>query len=204
MPKVLDIDLYAGNISTAITQVLTSEETTCKCISATGAHGLVTAKRDLKFKEILNSFYLNLPDGMPGVWVGRNKGYQQMKRCYGPDFFKEFMLKSADHHFKHFLCGGSEGVAENLKWVCETKFLNQNVVGTYCPPFLKVEEYDYPAIADRINESGADVVWIGLSTPKQECFGFYLSKYLNSKFVICVGAAFYFNIWNVRQAPSWI
>ncbi|VXD19104.1 WecB/TagA/CpsF family glycosyltransferase [Marinoscillum sp. 108] len=205
MVKVLGIALYDRDISTAIGQILSEQERDNKCLSATGAHGLVYSRKKPQFRSILESFHLNLPDGMPGVWVGRMKGAKRMQRCYGPDFFKEVMIAStASKGISHFFCGGKEGVANRLKEVCEIKFGNHNVVGTFCPPFKPVSEYNYQEIAKIITESKADIVWIGLSTPKQEQFAYHLSKFTEVKFIICVGAAFDFHIGNVRQSPSWI
>ena len=53
----------------------------------------ILLRQNLEFKQILDSFYMNLPDGMPGVWVGKLKGAKQMRRCYGPDFFKVMMMR---------------------------------------------------------------------------------------------------------------
>ncbi|MEO9476973.1 MAG: WecB/TagA/CpsF family glycosyltransferase [Cyclobacteriaceae bacterium] len=204
--RVLDIPLFASNIRSAAVIVLESKDAVVRnfCISATGAHGLVYSRKNLAFRNILESFYLNLPDGMPGVWVGKIKGAKNMQRCYGPNFFRDVMLLSANTCLKHFLCGGKEGVANRLKSACETKFKNNNIVGTYCPPFETVEKYDYAGIASFVNSVKPDVVWIGLSTPKQEQFAFHLSKHTDVKFIICVGAAFDFHIGNVKQAPAWI
>lgn len=202
--EVLDVPLYGLNISSAVKHVIemVNSSKSNLCISATGAHGIIFANKNPEFKAILQLFHLNLPDGMPGVWVGRSKGAKEMKRCYGPDFFAELMLDTSNKNVKHFLCGGMDGVADKLKIACENKFNNHNIVGTYCPPFLDVNEYDYRSIANNINESGANIVWVGISTPKQEQFAWNLSKYTNVHFLITVGAAFDFHIGNVRQAPK--
>lgn len=206
--EILGIQMYNRDLDTFVNHALeiTSGEQPRenRCISATGAHGIIHAKKNEVFREILNSFYSNLPDGMPGVWVGRGKGAKEMKRCYGPDLFAKFMQKSAKSDAGHFLCGGKEGVAEKLKKACATKFGNQNIVGTYCPPFKKIDEYDYEMIAEQINKSKADVVWIGISTPKQEKFAKRLSEHTDVHFLITVGAAFDFHIGELRQAPSWM
>jgi N-acetylglucosaminyldiphosphoundecaprenol N-acetyl-beta-D-mannosaminyltransferase len=202
---VTGIPLYAGDIETAtglcISQIVEQPRSNL-CISATGAHGLVHARKNPEFAEILKSFYLNLPDGLPGVWVGKLKGARSMKRCYGPDFFKSMMIHSKELDVKHFFCGGNEGVADELKAAVRKKFGNDKVVGTYCPPFLPVVKYDYASIASIINGTSANVVWIGLSTPKQEQFAHHLSKYTKVNFIICVGAAFDFHTDKVKQAPK--
>lgn len=205
--KVLGIELYDNGKESAIDLIVNSTIEKCKnlCISATGAHGIIESKKNNHFKEILNNFYLNLPDGMPSVWVGKMKGAKRMSRCYGPDFFKEVISQTASSpKFKHFFCGGNEGVAQQLKAAVDKKFNNRNIVGTYCPPYLKTEDYNYEHIAKIIHTSNANIVWIGLSTPKQEMFASYLSRYTNVSYLICVGAAFDFHIDAVPQAPNMI
>lgn len=206
--EVLEVQMFNKDLNTFVDHALEilSEDhpRSNRCVSATGAHGIIYAKKNSDFKQLLNSFYANLPDGMPGVWVGRRKGATGMARCYGPEVFASLIKKSANTQVRHFLCGGKEGVAERLKNACAEKFDNTNIVGTFCPPFKKVSEYDYEGIAKKINESGADIVWIGISTPKQEKFAKRLSEFTDTHFLITVGAAFDFHIGELRQAPSWM
>lgn len=202
--KILDIPIFNQDLDSAIQMVMSEDSHSNKLISATGAHGLVLAKKDANFRNVLNSFYLNLPDGMPCVWIGRLRGHQNMKRCYGPDFFMELIKATATTKTRHFLCGGVSGVADQLKEVCKVEFNNTNVVGTLCPPHLPVEDFDYPAIADEINRCSPDIVWIGLGAPKQEQFAVKLAAFTKAKFIITVGAAFDFHTGRVRQAPKWV
>jgi N-acetylglucosaminyldiphosphoundecaprenol N-acetyl-beta-D-mannosaminyltransferase len=204
---VLDVPLYSGDIASAcqmLTALCQSGNRSNNCVSATGAHGLIIAKREKQFSDILKSFFLNLPDGMPGVWIGRIKGAKSMKRCYGPDFFEALLRYTADKEINHFFCGGNDGVAEQLKVEVSKKFNNNNVVGTFCPPFLAIDQYRYENIANHINKTSADIIWIGLSTPKQEMFAFQLAKFTRTCLIICVGAAFDFHTARIKQAPRWI
>jgi N-acetylglucosaminyldiphosphoundecaprenol N-acetyl-beta-D-mannosaminyltransferase len=175
-----------------------------RCISATGSHGIIEAVNDSFFKSILQQFYLNLPDGVPLVWLGRLKGITSMERCYGPDFFAAVMLATSSMEVAHFFCGGKSGVAEELKIAAELKWGNKNVTGTYCPPFNPMQETDWVELISRIRESNAQVIWIGLSTPKQEKFAFELSKRVKVKFIITIGAAFDFYTGRLMQAPKWM
>lgn len=207
LPKVniVEIPIFAGQIREAVTIVLNHfHKAENLCISATGAHGIVESYDNIEFKQILQGYFLNLPDGMPNVWYGRLKGFKKMGRCYGPEFFKILIQETSDTNIRHFLCGGKEGVADQLKSVCITKFNNRNIVGTYSPPFLDVDQYNYAEIGNIINDTGADIIWIGLSTPKQEWFAYRLSKFTRSKYIIAVGAAFDFHIDAIRQAPEWV
>ena len=208
MTKVLQVNLYDAGLPAAVQELVDQcrpgYPRTSKCISATGAHGLVTAFKEPDFKAVLDSFYWNLPDGMPGVLVGRMKGAKQMTRCYGPDFFQQVFETTADTGINHFLCGGQDGVADDLKKAVGNKFNNRRVVGTFCPPFRELSDAEFMALADTINQSGAHVVWIGLSTPKQERFARRLAQWVNVNFIVTVGAAFDFHTDRVAQAPHWM
>ncbi|MEX2574909.1 MAG: WecB/TagA/CpsF family glycosyltransferase [Balneolaceae bacterium] len=203
---VLGIPLYTRAVSGAVNRILRGCTGPRRnfCVSATGAHGIVHSRRNPDFAKLLRSFHMNLPDGMPGVWIGRLKGARRMERCYGPDLFSQMMTASAKSDVTHFLCGGTDGVAAELERRCVEKFGNANICGTWTPPFLNAGDYDYERIARTINDSGAGIVWIGISTPKQEEFAARLAEHTDVHFLVTVGAAFDFHIGSVRQAPLWM
>jgi N-acetylglucosaminyldiphosphoundecaprenol N-acetyl-beta-D-mannosaminyltransferase len=205
--NVLEIPLYDQGMEAAVRHVIQTceeEEKSNRCVSATGAHGLIIAKKDPAFASILKSFHMNLPDGKPGAVVGKLKGAKNMKQITGPDFFRELMIASAGTGIKHFFCGGKEGVAEELKRSCEQNFNNHHVVGCYSPPFRKMTEEELEELGQEMNDSGADVVWIGLSTPKQEYFAQSLKPHVKTHFIATVGAAFDFHSGKLKEAPQWV
>jgi N-acetylglucosaminyldiphosphoundecaprenol N-acetyl-beta-D-mannosaminyltransferase len=112
------------------------------------------------------------------------------------------MQETSKWDINHFFCGGKEGVAEELKVISATSFCNTNVVGCFSPPFREMSEEEIKELAGRINSLKTDIVWIGLSTPKQEIFASKLAKYTNVHFLITVGAAFDFHTGKVTQAPK--
>ena len=205
--EILSIPIYSNKFKNAIDHIITICDIQRKnnfCVSETGAHGIINSTKDHKFRNILQNFFLNLPDGMPNVWVGKIKGFKYMERCYGPDIFKSIIKESANHSINHFFCGGKPGVAKELKKVCETEFGNKNIVGTYSPPFHEMTDNELLHLSKKINSKDTDIVWVGLSTPKQEIFAERLSKYTNVHFLIIVGAAFDFYTGNVRQSHTFI
>jgi N-acetylglucosaminyldiphosphoundecaprenol N-acetyl-beta-D-mannosaminyltransferase len=207
MTEVLGIKLYDGGFSDAIDLLITaglSDTSKNLCVSATGAHGIIEAHKNAVLRKQLQHFYLNLPDGMPGVWIGRLKGAKQMQRCYGPYIFEEVMKRSARTPIRHFFCGGKEGVAELLQSACVSRFQNTNVVGTFSPPFTEMTDAEMLELGKHINSCGTEIVWIGLSTPKQELFAGRLARYTDVCLIITVGAVFDFYTGKVRQAPKWI
>ncbi len=202
------VPIYAGSMSSAVNAIIHELNTDpgnakyTKCISATSAHGLVEAHKDSAFKINLMHFYWNLPDGMPLVFWGRIRGCNLMERCYGPDLFEKIMKATAFMSVSHFFCGGKPGVADSLKLVVENRFYNKNVTGTYCPPFSPMLENDWIVLKEKVSQSKAQVVWVGLSTPKQEKFALELSKLVEVKFIITIGAAFDFHTGNLEKTPT--
>jgi N-acetylglucosaminyldiphosphoundecaprenol N-acetyl-beta-D-mannosaminyltransferase len=206
MINVLEIPLYDLGMKSAVQHIIDvckGDQKENRCVSATGAHGLVYAKTNKEFSDLLKSFYINLPDGRPGALVGKIKGGRNMKQVTGPDFFRNLMELSSHTEIKHYFCGGKEGVAEELKSNCENKFHNHNIVGLYSPPFRNMTDEELKVLGDEINAKNTDIVWIGLSTPKQEFFAQRLSRFVKVHFLVTVGAAFDFHSDKLKEAP-WI
>ncbi len=209
MIPVLNVPFYDKDIAMAVAEVMqgissgTSKDKNL-CISATGAHGLIEARKDPDFNCVLQGFHINLPDGMPVVWIGRLKGARQMRRCYGPDFFEGLLKSTADLPVNHFFCGGKDGVAADLKEAVSNKFANHQVTGYYAPPFRDMTDAEMYELGQQINGSGAHIVWIGISTPKQEKFARRLANFTRTDYIITVGAAFDFHTGKLKQAPAWM
>jgi N-acetylglucosaminyldiphosphoundecaprenol N-acetyl-beta-D-mannosaminyltransferase len=106
--------------------------------------------------------------------------------------------------YRHFFYGGAPGVAEDLAARFASRYPELIVAGTYCPPFraLTIEE-DARATA-QIERSQADILWVGLSTPKQERWMFDHHLRLRVPVLVGVGAAFDFHTDRVAQAPKWM
>ncbi|NCI49122.1 WecB/TagA/CpsF family glycosyltransferase [Sediminibacterium roseum] len=209
MVFVLNVPFYDRDIPSAVAQILSEMRSGASRaqnfrISATGAHGLIEARKSPAFNAVIQDFYINLPDGMPVVWVGRLRGHKQMRRCYGPDFFKELIVATANTPINHFFCGGKEGVAEELQAFCRTRLRNEHITGTYSPPFRSMTDQEMEELGRRISKAGADIIWIGLSTPKQEAFAHRLAGYVKAHYIITVGAAFDFHTGRIKQAPRWM
>jgi len=173
-------------------------------IGVTGVHGVMEAQRDEALRGILNRASLNVPDGMPTVWVGRSQGFGEMRRVYGPDLMTCLCERSVREGQTHFLYGGQPGVAEQLKANLERRFPGIRVVGTFTPPFRPLTTEEHAELARRVSEAQPDFFWVGLSTPKQERFMAECLPRLDVKVMLGVGAAF--DVWtgNIRDAPRWV
>jgi N-acetylglucosaminyldiphosphoundecaprenol N-acetyl-beta-D-mannosaminyltransferase len=206
--SLMGIPFYCSNIEhfidLMIENCLKNQKKENNLITATGAHGLSLSRRDKDFAMLLKNSYLNLPDGIPAVLIGRLKGASAMKRCPGPDFFEKAMRKTAPHRVAHFFLGGREGIAEKLVQSCKINFHNDKIVGTICPPFRTITDDEIQSYAEDINAKGTDILWIGISTPKQEFLAQRLSRYTKVYYIITVGAAFDFHTGNLKKAPLFL
>jgi N-acetylglucosaminyldiphosphoundecaprenol N-acetyl-beta-D-mannosaminyltransferase len=173
-------------------------------ICVTGVHGVSEAQSDSGFRSILNNSLLNTPDGMPMVWMGRLQGVKHMSRVYGPDLMLRVCDWTRRHGGSHFLYGGGPGVAEALKERLEAQFPGLKIVGTFTPPFRPLNAAEEADLQARIFTLKPDIIWVGLSTPKQEKFMAQYLPRLQTTLMFGVGAAFDFHAGRVRQAPLWM
>jgi len=168
------------------------------------AYNLNLARRDHELRAAYNQSFLTTPDGMPLVWLGRWLGTRQVTRVYGPDLMTIVCAAGCSTGLTHFLYGGSPGVAEELRDRLQARFPGIRIVGTHTPPFRPLVDEELSALRSEIAACSPDLVWVGLSSPKQEKFMARVGPSLETGLLIGVGAAFDFLSGRVRQAPRWM
>lgn len=173
-------------------------------VCVTGVHGVSEAQDDPEFRRVLNRAFLNTPDGMPMVWLGRLAGHRAMGRVYGPDLMTLVMRESVARGWRHFFYGGANGTAERLRTVLTAKFPGLQVTGTYEPPFRSLNGAEQTALTAQVAAAKPDFFWVGLSTPKQERFMAENFARLDTTLMLGVGAAFDMLAGTKAQAPRWM
>lgn len=176
----------------------------CHNITVTGMHGVTEAQHDPTLKAVLNAADLNVPDGMPLVWLARWRGFPLKRRVYGPELMMTFLEETLSKEYRHFLFGGSPGVADTLADKLRERMPSVHIAGTLSPPFRKVKPEEDEKIIASINATNPDVVWVGLSAPKQDHWMHEHRNRLTAPVVVGVGAAFDFHAGIKRQAPAWM
>ena len=176
----------------------------CRFIAVTGMHGVTEAQHDSQFKKILNSANLVVADGMPLVWLGRRRDFSMRRRVYGPELLETFCSQTAGQSIRHFFYGGGPGVADELARRLFERFPRLQVVGTFCPPFRPLTDGEEAEFLRIIHHAQPDIIWVGLSTPKQEKWMYEYKSKLNVPVLVGVGAAFDFHAGRVKQAPEWM
>lgn len=203
--NVLGVGISALNLDSAVQAVVEAlEKKTRGYICVTGVHGVSVAQEDASFRRILNRAFLNTPDGVPTVWMGRWQGFDHMGRVYGPDLMLRICELSSARGFTHFFYGGGPGVAQQLKNRLSERFPELRIVGTYSPPYRPLTASEENDLLAEVSRLRPDVFWVGLSTPKQEKFMAQYWQRLEATLFFGVGAAFDFHAGRMRQAPAWM
>ncbi len=171
-------------------------------VAVTGMHGVVEAQHEQTFKRILNSAALVVPDGMPLVWIGRRHGYKMPRRVYGPELMETF-FSATGSRYSHYFYGGAEGVADLLATKMQRRY-GIRIAGTWSPPYRSLTADEERQVAGKIQAAAPDVLWVGLSTPKQEKWMWAFHDRVEVPVMVGVGAAFDFHTGRVRQAPIWM
>ena len=173
-------------------------------VTVTSVHGIVTAVRNARFRAVLNGADIATPDGMPVVWALRSFGAAGQSRVYGPTAMLRICEQAARLGHRIFLYGGRP---ETLPILCrrlEKRFGGLIIAGSYSPPFRALTDAEDAACIRMILDSGAEIVFVGISTPKQEIWMAEHRHKLPGIVMLGVGAAFDFHAGRVKQAPGWM
>jgi N-acetylglucosaminyldiphosphoundecaprenol N-acetyl-beta-D-mannosaminyltransferase len=180
--------------------------------------------------KIVKNAGMATTDGMPLVWLAYHYGFKDATRVYGPDLMLALCEATAALNqqsevkgqkseglisdlrppisekkcISHFFYGATDDVLEKLKTNLLAQFPGLQIAGMYSPPFRPLTEKEKDEVAEMINSSGADIVWCGLGTPKQDYWVAEFSPRLKASAILAVGAAFNFHAGQVRQAPRWM
>ncbi|MEZ5490835.1 MAG: WecB/TagA/CpsF family glycosyltransferase [Gammaproteobacteria bacterium] len=172
------------------------------CVNS--AQDVVISQTDSRFRNIVNQADLATADGWPVVWGIRRQGLNQGGRVTGPDLMLRVCQESVARGLSHYLYGGAAEVPELLTRKLQERFPGISIAGAYSPPFRPLTPEEDEEVIKTINESNADILWIGISTPKQH---FWLEEHvnkLNVGVILVVGAAFDFHSGRVKRAPLWM
>ena len=173
-------------------------------ICVTSVHGVILAQDDPEVRTVLNEADLATPDGMPLVWALRSFGAREQERVYGPNLMLELCREAERSGARIFLYGGREDTLLELVGRLRGRFPNLAIAGSYSPPFRPLTPPEDEYITKLIREADADIVFVGISTPKQERWMHAHRLAFPAVTLIGVGAAFDFHAGRTRQAPAWM
>ena len=175
-------------------------------VCVTGVHGVVESQDDPELRRIHNEAGMVTTDGMPLVWLSRRRAPPgvEVERVYGPDLMLDCFARSEAAGWRHFLYGSSPETLDRLHTNMKVRFPRAEIVGAMSPPFRPLAPAEEQAIETEIGDARPDIVWVGLSTPKQERWMAGHLGRVHAPVLVGVGAAFDFHAGLKRQAPAWM
>jgi N-acetylglucosaminyldiphosphoundecaprenol N-acetyl-beta-D-mannosaminyltransferase len=172
-------------------------------ITVRDAHGIVESQTDARLLDIINDAKMNLPDGMPIVWIGKLKN-AAVKRVTGVDFVDNIIRDPRARRIRHYFYGGQ---MENTSRIVAraTELLGKEAIaGWHPPPFRPAGEIEDSSVLAQIAATQPDVIWVGLSTPKQEYWMANHTAHFPKTILVGIGAAFDFMAGTRKRAPSFV
>lgn len=172
-------------------------------ISITNTESMYHALRIPEHMAYVKQADLSLCDGIGSVIAGYFWGYD-VPRLNGPILMLEACEYGVSRGWRHFFYGGKDGVADLMAEKLCAKYPGLEVAGTYCPPFLPLSREEDDQVIKQINDSKADIVWVGLGLLRQEKWvADHLGK-ITAPWMSGVGAAFDYHAGTVKWAPGWM
>lgn len=163
---------------------------------------IMLAQNDEEYKKILTEqTNIILPDGAGVVWAGRHLGYSVPERVAGFDLFKKLLTLANAKSYKVFFFGGAEGIAQKAAEIAKKENPNLQVVGTL-NGYFKDDECE--EIVKKINDSGADLLFVALGAPKQEKWLAQWKEKLQPKLLMGIGGSFDVLSGKTKRAPVWM
>jgi N-acetylglucosaminyldiphosphoundecaprenol N-acetyl-beta-D-mannosaminyltransferase len=203
---VLGVRISAVSMQTTVETVrrwINDRASTYVCV--TGVHGVMESRTDPALTRIHNHSGLTVADGTPLLWCGRWLGLGEvMSRVRGPDLMLNVCELAAREQWPIFLFGAGPGVADQLSARLRATYPGLIVAGTFSPPFRAMSDIEDEELMEAIRRSGARIVWVGLSTPKQERWMAAHVGVIPHCVLLGVGAAFDIHAKGLPQAPIWM
>ena len=173
-------------------------------VCAVSVHGVLEARRDPRVAQAFADAAMVIPDGRPMVWVGRIQGWHSIRQVTGPYLMREIFSRPEFSARAHFFYGGKEGVAQELAAMWRSTFPSARIAGTFTPPFRDLTFSEEWELIELLNRRRPDIIWVGISTPRQELFMRRLLPHIDHGLLFGVGAAFDFHTGRIRDCAPWI
>jgi N-acetylglucosaminyldiphosphoundecaprenol N-acetyl-beta-D-mannosaminyltransferase len=200
--RVCGVDIAAVTLDDAVETIIDAAlRRTPLQVHLCNAYTLSLVDRDEELRRALEASDLNVPDGAPVAWLLRRLGVEGPIR--GPDLVPAVVKRGVASEVRHYFWGGAKGVAVRAAARLQELAPGALVAGCESPPFRDLTGDEVSAVARRIRASGANVLWVGLGTPRQD----YVVPRLSERFggpVVPVGAAFDFLAGTVAEAPRFL
>ena len=177
----------------------------CRIINTINPHSYCMTKKDAEFKHVLQNSDILLPDGVGIVWASKVLNQKKIKKIAGFDIFTHLMNKLNATSGSCFFLGASESTLELIHERTKVDYPNITV-NSYSPPYKKAfSAEDNALMIQKINAHSPDIVFVGMTAPKQEKWGFENKDQINASVICSIGAVFDFYAGTVKRSSDfWI
>jgi len=173
-------------------------------INTINAYSYNVSKKDALFKEALLNSDILIPDGIGVVWAVNFLFGKKVQKIAGADLFYYEMKRLEKLKGKCFFFGSSEDTLAKIKEKAKIEFPNVQIA-VYSPPYKpSFTEAENEAMVQKINNFAPDVLFVGMTAPKQEKWAYTHFKHLMTGHVCSIGAVFDFYAGKVERAPMWM
>lgn len=201
--RVLGVQIDALAWHEAIDRLLAwARDRQSRYVVICNVHVVVTASRYAGYRQWIDGADMATPDGAPVAWMLRRQGFAKQPRICGPDLMWALSERAANEGIPIYCYGSTESTLALLKDRLRAAFLDLRMTAE-SPPFRALTAGEDTEAVERINASGAGIVFVGLGCPKQERWMADHRGRINAV-MIGVGAAFDFHAGTVQRAPAWM
>lgn len=201
---ILGVNIAVTNMQDTVNLIVEQiEQLQGKYICLSNVHTTVMAEADGEYRKIQNAAFLALPDGSPLALVQRLRGYKEARKVPGPDLMSALWKKTENTEISHYFYGSTQETIDALGKKLKEKYPWMKIAGMESPPFGALSEKEDQEAVERINQSGASIVWVGLGAPKQEKWMYEHREKVHA-LMLGVGAGFDFHAGTVKRAPAWM
>ena len=178
-----------------------SQKSEFVCVA--NVHMLIESFLDKNFADVVNKAGIVTPDGMPITWALRMLRGIKQDRVAGMDLLPDLLSKCAQESLPVYFYGGTQLMLDKTDSFLKTKYADLHVAGMYSPPFRKLTKAEDQEVVDRINASGAKIVFVVLGCPKQEKWMASMKGRINA-LMIGIGGALPVMVGMQKRAPKWL
>ena len=200
--NILGTDIAVTNMEETVARIEQELNTLRgQYICVSNVHTTIMAHDNPDYHRVQQDAAFCLPDGKPLSVYSREHGYPEAERVTGPDLMGEMFARN--NGLRHYFYGGTQETIDTLQRILKEKYPHIQLAGMVSPPFRPLNAEEDAAEVEKINASGADILWVGLGAPKQENW-MYAHKGKVNAVMIGVGAGFDYHAGTIRRAPMWM
>ena len=174
----------------------------CKAMACLNPHSYIVAREDSPFQAALHGMDWLIPDGTGVVMASKWLNAPLAGRVTGPDVFMATLEIQNRTGGSVFFLGASEETLTKIRERLARDYPNITMAGTYSPPFKPAfSDEDNAAMIAAVNAASPDLLWVGMTAPKQEKWIAQHRGQLNVGAAGAIGAAFDFFAGTVKRSP---